>query len=72
MVRKEEKYKQAKKKIKNVFMNLKNNIKYIQYTYIVMICTVAFVVLIAAARTSTYAMGDCTTRYIFMILINVS
>lgn len=32
-----------------------------------MICTVAFVVLIAAARTSTYAMGDCTTRYIFMI-----
>ena len=67
LVRKEEKYKQAKKKIKNVFINLKNNIKYIQYTYIVMICTVAFVVLIAAARTSTYAMGSCTTRYIFMI-----
>lgn len=67
LVRKEEKYKQAKKKIKNAFINLKNNIKHIQYTYIVMICTVAFVVLIAAARTSTYAMGDCTTRYIFMI-----
>lgn len=67
LVRKEEKYKQVKKKIKNVFINLKNNIKHIQYTYIVMICTVAFVVLIAAARTSTYAMGDCTTRYIFMI-----
>lgn len=67
LIRKEEKYKKAKKKIKKVFINLKNNIKHIQYTYIVMICTIAFVVLIAAARTSTYAMGNCTTRYIFMI-----
>lgn len=51
---------------KNVIYGIKN-IKNISYTYIVLISTVAFMVFVAAARTSTYSMGDCTTRYIFII-----
>lgn len=53
--------------VKKTFIYVAKNIKRISYTYIVLIATVIFMVFVAALRTSTYAMGNSTTRYIFII-----
>lgn len=52
---------------KNKVVDICKRIRKCSYTIIVMISTVIFVILIAAAKTSVGGMGRCCTRYIFII-----
>lgn len=53
--------------LKNKLKKIPHIIKEFNYTYVTMIVTVAFMIFIAAERTSVYTMGLYTTRYIFII-----
>ena len=54
-------------KIKEIVFDIAKKIKNFQYTLIVLISTVTFVILIAAFKTSVYSMGRTCTRYIFIV-----
>lgn len=54
-------------KVKKIVLDIAKGIKNLQYTLVVLITTVIFVILIAAFKTSVYSMGRTCTRYIFMV-----